>query len=136
VKLGTKAHILASTSFPSMRDAPYSADIKEPMRADRMPAFKLCKSKILSARPIDTERQCLIAKETDRKCGRLERELQISEVKRHPSLLAGHEDPELVIGGALWPRYPLSARMQATVLPTSESMSGITVARQCAFSFT
>src|SRR6266571_4603475 len=28
-------------------------------------------------------------------------------------------------GGALWPRYPLSAKMRAMVLPTSASMSGI-----------
>jgi hypothetical protein len=34
-------------------------------------------------------------------------------------------------GGALWPRYPLSARMRSRVLPTSASISGITVAKVC-----
>jgi hypothetical protein len=37
--------------------------------------------------------------------------------------------PELVIGRALRPRYPLSVRIRPRVLPTIASMSGITVAR-------
>jgi hypothetical protein len=38
---------------------------------------------------------------------------------RQPELLAGDEDPELVIGRRLWPRYPLSARRRAMMLPMS-----------------
>ena len=35
----------------------------------------------------------------------------------------------LYMPGALWPRYPASARMRLRVAPVSASISGITVAR-------
>jgi len=44
------------------------------------------------------------------------------------AFLAGYEDPELVSGGTLWPRYLLSASWRAMMLPMSASMCGITAA--------
>ena len=55
----------------------------------------------------------------------------ISDQKRGvtPRFCPERKTLNLQWGGALWPRYPLSARMRAMVLPMSASMSGITVAR-------
>ncbi|MCK1565557.1 hypothetical protein IVB08_16530 [Bradyrhizobium sp. 173] len=50
------------------------------------------------------------------------------DVGRHRSLLAGDEHPELVIGRRIVATVSPVGEMRAIVLPTSTSMSGITVA--------